>query len=225
MSRVSRWPLKIGIVKSLDNQNDEKRKNRILVSFLNESSECYASMMYNYFGEEFGHVWYPDPGTIVVVAFLEDCIDGAIIIGFLNQYEKDLLPINTENNDEVFKHKNGANIKFSNKEGDTKIIVSTKDEQESLSFDLDNEKVEIKNKDDSTKLEIDFKESKMSLKFKTIEIEVDESMKIKSKKTEIDSGDKFSLKASGTEINSSGNLKLESGSGTDIKSSGMVNIN
>ena len=223
MSQIS--PLKIGIVKSLDNQKDENRKDRILVSFLNEDSECYASVMYNYFGEEFGHIWYPDPGTIVVVAFLENCVDGAIIIGCLNQYEKDLLPISTENNDEIFKHKNGTSVKFSNKEGESKINISTKDDQESLSIDLDNEKIEIKDKNKLTKLEVDFKESKINLKCKKIELEIDDSIDINGNNFKIDCNGKFSLKASGIDISSGGNLKIESSSGTDIKSSGIVNIN
>ena len=218
-------PLKIGIVKSLENENDTNRKDRILVSFLNENSECYASMMYSYFGEKFGHVWYPDPGTMVVVAFLENCVDGAVIIGCLNKYDDDLLAINKENNEEIFKHKNGITVKFSNKEGESKILVSTKDEKQSLSIDLDNDNLEIKSKDDSTKLVLDFKESKISLKLKKFEIEFDESVVIKGKNSGLDLDDKCSLKASGVNINSTGNMKLESSAGTDIKSSGIININ
>ena len=217
--------LKVGIVKSLDNSKDNNRKDRILVSFLNEESECFASMLYNYFGEKFGTVWYPDPGTIVVVAFLENCIDRAVIIGCLNKYEEDILPIKTENNEEVFKHKNGTLVKFENKEDASKIIINTKDDKETITIDLTNENFEVKNKDDTTKFNINFKESKIEIKSKSVSFEIEESFNIKSKTFGIELNDKFTLKGAGIEMNSSGNMSMESSAGTDIKSSGMININ
>jgi hypothetical protein len=218
-------PLKVGIVKSLSNSGDKNRQDRILISFLNEESECYASMLYNYFGEEFGTVWYPDPGAVVVVAFLENCVDRAVIVGCLNNYKKDLLPISTENKQEVFKHKNGTLVKFENATDAPKITVTTKDNKETLTIDLANENFEVKNSDDSTKLTINFKESKIEVKSKSINFEVEESFSIKSKTLSIELSDKFTLKGTGIEMNSSGNMSMESSAGTDIKSSGMVNIN
>ena len=217
--------LKVGIVKSLSNSEDKNRQDRILISFLNEESECYASMLYNYFGEEFGTVWYPDPGTIVVVAFLENCVDRAVIVGCLNNYKQDLLPISTENKQEVFKHKNGTLVKFENAEDAPKITITTKDDKETLTIDLANENFEVKNSDDSTKLTVNFKESKIEVKSKSINFEVEEAFSIKSKTLSIELNDKFTLKGTGIEMNSSGNMSMESSAGTDIKSNGMVNIN
>ena len=218
-------PLKVGIVKSLSNSEDKNRQDRILISFLNEESECYASMLYNYLGEEFGTVWYPDPGTVVVVAFLENCVDRAVIVGCLNNYKKDLLPISTENKQEVFKHKNGTLVKFENAEDAPKITITTKDDKETLTIDLANENFEVKNSDDSTKLTVNFKESKIEVKSKSINFEVEEAFNIKSKTLSIELNDKFTLKGTGIEMNSSGNMCMESSAGTDIKSNGMVNIN
>ncbi len=217
--------LKVGIVKSLSNSEDKNRQDRILISFLNEESECYASMLYNYFGEEFGTVWYPDPGTVVVVAFLENCVDRAVIVGCLNNYKQDLLPISTENKQEIFKHKNGTLVKFENAEDAPKITITTKDDKETLTIDLANENFEVKNSDDSTKLTVNFKESKIEVKSKSINFEVDEAFSIKSKTLSIELNDKFTLKGTGIEMNSSGNMSIESSAGTDIKSNGMVNIN
>ena len=217
--------LKAGIVKSLSNSEDKNRQDRILISFLNEESECYASMLYNYFGEEFGTVWYPDPGTIVVVAFLENCVDRAVIVGCLNNYKQDLLPISTENKQEVFKHKNGTLVKFENASDAPKITITTKDDKETLTIDLANENFEVKNSDDSTKLTVNFKESKIEVKSKSINFEVEEAFSIKSKTLSIELNDKFTLKGTGIEMNSSGNMSMESSAGTDIKSNGMVNIN
>lgn len=217
--------LKVGIVKSLSNSEDKNRQDRILISFLNEESECYASMLYNYFGEEFGTVWYPDPGTVVVVAFLENCVDRAVIVGCLNNYKQDLLPISTENKQEVFKHKNGTLVKFENAEDAPKITITTKDDKETLTIDLANENFEVKNSDDSTKLTVNFKESKIEVKSKSINFEVEEAFNIKSKTLSIELNDKFTLKGTGIEMNSSGNMSMESSAGTDIKSNGMVNIN
>lgn len=217
--------LKVGIVKSLSNSEDKNRQDRILISFLNEESECYASMLYNYFGEEFGTVWYPDPGTIVVVAFLENCVDRAVIVGCLNNYKQDLLPISTENKQEVFKHKNGTLVKFENASDAPKITITTKDDKETLTIDLANENFEVKNSDDSTKLTVNFKESKIEVKSKSINFEVEEAFSIKSKTLSIELNDKFTLKGTGIEMNSSGNMSMESSAGTDIKSNGMVNIN
>ncbi|MBO6127130.1 MAG: hypothetical protein J6P21_03985 [Clostridia bacterium] len=217
--------LKLGIVKSLDNSKDTNRKDRILVSFLNEESECFASMLYNYFGEKFGTVWYPDPGTIVVVAFLENCIDRAVILGCLNKYEEDILPISTDNKQEVFKHKNGTLVKFENQEDAPKITINTKDDKEIINIDLANENFEIKNKDESTKLIINFKESKIEIKSKSISFEAEENFNIKSKILNIELSDKFTLKGAGIELNSSGNMNIESSAGTDIKSNGIININ
>ena len=217
--------LKVGIVKSLSNSEDKNRQDRILISFLNEESECYASMLYNYFGEEFGTVWYPDPGTVVVVAFLENCVDRAVIVGCLNNYKQDLLPISTENKQEVFKHKNGTLVKFENAEDAPKITITTKDDKETLTIDLANENFEVKNSDDSTKLTVNFKESKIEVKSKSINFEVEEAFSIKSKTLSIELNDKFTLKGTGIEMNSSGNMSMESSAGTDIKSNGMVNIN
>ena len=182
-------------------------------------------MLYNYFGEEFGTVWYPDPGTIVVVAFLENCVDRAVIVGCLNNYKQDLLPISKENKQEVFKHKNGTLVKFENAEDAPKITITTKDDKETLTIDLANENFEVKNSDDSTKLTVNFKESKIEVKSKSINFEVEEAFNIKSKTLSIELNDKFTLKGTGIEMNSSGNMSMESSAGTDIKSNGMVNIN
>lgn len=225
--------LKIGVVKSLDNSNDKNRKDRILVSFLNEESECYASMMYSYFGEKFGGLWYPDPGTIVVVAFIDNCLDGAIIIGCLNKYEEDLLPLTKENDKQFIKHKNGMTLEFLNKENESKISVSTKDEKEKIIIDLDNENIQINNQSETLKFFFDFKESKVSLKSKELLIELEENMNVKCKKANFEVQDKFTVKGSGMSletngeisIKSQGSVKIESSAGTDIKSSGIVNIN
>lgn len=216
--------LKVGIVKSLDGSRDSGHKDRILISFLNESSECYASMLYNYLGEKFGKIWYPDPGTIVVVGFLENCIDRAVIIGCLNKYSENIMPISGDNKKEILKHKNGTLVKFENKDS-PKITINTTDNKETVIIDLANENFEIKNKDDSTKITINFKESKIGIKCKSINFELSEGINIKSKKFGVELTDKFSLQGTGIEIKSSGNMKLESSAGTDIKSSGMVNIN
>lgn len=225
--------LKVGVVKSLENSNDKNRKDRVLVSFLNEESECYASMMYNYFGENFGSIWYPDPGTIVVVAFIDNCLDGAIIIGCLNKYEKNLLSLTKENEKEFTKHKNGITVEFSNKQNEYKISVSTKDEKEKLVIDLDNENVTINNKSESLKFFFDFKESKVSIKSKEVSIELEQDMNIKCKDVNFDLQGKFVVKGSGMSVEtkgemnmkSNGNVKIESSIGTDIKSNGMININ
>lgn len=225
--------LKIGIVKSLDNSNDKNRKDRILVSFLNEESECYASMMYNYFGEKFGGLWYPDPGTIVVVAFIDNCLDGAVIIGCLNKYEEDLLPLTKENEKQFIKHKNGTTIEFLNKENESKISISTKDEKEKLIIDLNNENIQINNQSETLKFFFDFKESKVNLKSKELVVELEENMSIKCKNVNFELQDKFIVKGSGMSLEtngemsmkSKGNVKIESSTGTDIKSSGIININ
>ena len=138
--------LKIGVVKSLDNQKDNKRKDRILVFFPDEGSECFASVMYNYAGKDYGNFWYPDPDTIVVVAFIENCLDGAVIIGCLNKYTNDLHPINKENSKDFFKHKNGTTIEFFNKDKNSNISIKTKDDKEIIDIDFEKENLNIKNK-------------------------------------------------------------------------------
>ena len=207
-SKISPNPmfLKVGIVKSLDNKKDKNRKDRILVSFLSEGSECYASMLYNYFGEKFGSVWYPDPGTIVVVAFVENCVDGAVILGCLNKYQENLLPIDKENDKEFFKHKNGVSVEFANKEGESKITIATPKKEEVV-IDLENQSLQINNE------------------AKNVSFNFEENLNIKSKGISIELNDKLSIKSSGIEMNSTGNIKIESSAGTDIKSSGIVNIN
>ena len=216
--------LKIGVVKSLDNKKDKNRKDRILVSFLSEESECYASMLYNYFGEKFGSVWYPDPGTIVVVAFVENCVDGAVILGCLNKYQENLLPIDKENNKEFFKHKNGVSVEFANKEGESKITIATPKKEE-IVIDLENQNLQINNEAKNVSFNFNFKEAKAEIKLKEMTINFEENLNIKSKGISIELNDKLSIKSSGIEMNSTGNIKIESSAGTDIKSSGMVNIN
>ena len=152
-------------------------------------------------------------------------MDRAVIVGCLNNYKQDLLPISTENKQEVFKHKNGTLVKFENAEDAPKITITTKDDKETLTIDLANENFEVKNSDDSTKLTVNFKESKIEVKSKSINFEVEEAFNIKSKTLSIELNDKFTLKGTGIEMNSSGNMSMESSAGTDIKSNGMVNIN
>ena len=216
--------LKVGVVKSLENSNDKEHKDRILVSFFYEESECYASMMYSYFGEKFGKVWYPDPGTIVVVAFLYNCLDCAIIIGCLNKYEENLLPITEENNTEIIKHKNGSTLEFFNKENESKITVTTKDEKEKITIDLDNENIQINNKDETSKFIFDFKESKISLKSKELCIELEEGINIKGKNINIDLDNKLTFKGNGLSMETNGEMQMKSNGSIEIKSN-MVNIN
>lgn len=226
--------LKIGIVKSLDNSKDNKRKDRVLVFFPDEGSECFASVMYNYAGKDYGNFWYPDPDTIVVVAFIENCIDGAIIIGYLNKYENNLHPINKENNKDFFKHKNGTIIEFSSKDKESKMSIKTKDDKETIDIDFEKEILNIKNKSQDAEFKLDLKNSKISIKCKEIELDVSETLNIKSKSININLSDKCNIKSSGINFESKGDISIkssggatnvQSATGVTIKSNGMVNIN
>ena len=226
--------LKIGVVKSLDNSKDNKRKDRVLVFFPDEGSECFASVMYNYAGKDYGNFWYPDPDTIVVVAFIENCLDGAIIIGCLNKYENNLHPINKENNKDFFKHKNGTTVEFFNKDKESKISIKTKEEKETIDIDFEKEILDIKSKNNDTEFKFDFKNSKISIKCKEMDLEIAEKLNIKGKSVNVDLNDKCNIKAAGINFESKGDLsikssggaaKMQSATGITIKSNGMVNIN
>jgi len=203
--------LKIGIVKSLE---DPENKNRILISFPHENSECYASMLWSYLGENFGKFHYPEPGVVAVIGFVDNQIFGALIIGYLDKSEEKILPLTKENEKEIIKYKNGTSVEFDNKTDKFVVKVETL-KKDQMVVDLENQEIQIKNESNSLNISYNFKESEINFKCKKIKLE-SEKITVNTESLEISSSNKLDINC--------GNGSIKANSNLDIKAS-MIKLN
>lgn len=141
-------------------------------------------------GGERGIFFYPDVDDEVLVAFEHGDIDSPYIIGALWNSQDKPPEANSEgeNNIKLIKTRSGHTIKINDKDGEEKIEIIDKTEENKISIDSANNKISIVSAGD---IELLASDGKITIDAKEIEIKSSSSAKI-----EASSG--MDLKASGT---------------------------
>ncbi|MDR1240834.1 MAG: phage baseplate assembly protein V [Oscillospiraceae bacterium] len=224
-------PIKMGVVKSLEDPDNE---NRILVSFAEDNSEYWAHVLSPCAGNNFGLASYPNAGETAIVAFIDGSPYFPVILGFVFD-KKNVTPLalDKENKQETFISRGGFSVLLMNEPDKQTITFKTKKEHQFF-IDDENELWKISSKDEKTLFSIDFKNGEIIINAKKITIKGEQDTmifedgkgwefsssggKLAAKVSEVafEAQSKFSAKGNGgAEVQSGANLVLK-GSMTQI---------
>ncbi|BED92118.1 MAG: hypothetical protein CfP315_0704 [Candidatus Improbicoccus pseudotrichonymphae] len=210
-NNFQRFDLKIGIVKSLE---DEENKNRVLVSLVDEELEIWAQIMTNYVGVESGNIRYPDVGTPSVVGFFDGDLQRAIILGYIfSEQFKTVLALDKENKKEIYINKAGIKTEITNEPDKLIIDILTKKEHRFL-YNEEQETLEIKNKNGDFSFLVNFKESEVILNAKKFTLKGEKDSFV------FEDGSSFAFNSDSGDFKvNSNNLAIETKNAADVKTS------
>ncbi|MGB9939411.1 phage baseplate assembly protein V [Methanosarcina sp.] len=211
----------VGIV---TNNKDPDGLGRVKVKFpwlSNQDESDWVRISSPMAGKERGIFILPDVNDEVLVVFEHGDINRPYIIGSLWNGKDKPPETNSDgkNNIKIIKSRSGHTIKIDDTEGEEKIEIVDKGEENKICIDSSKKKIEVVDKSGENKICIDSSNKKIS-------IECGGDIELSATKG------KIAIKAKEIEINSTSSAEIKASAGMDLKASGtmkikgsMVNIN
>ncbi|MDR2074579.1 MAG: phage baseplate assembly protein V [Oscillospiraceae bacterium] len=219
--------IRLGIVKSLE---DYENTNKILVNFPRDSVEVWCNITTRDAGKNYGSVVYPNVGSHVLTAFLDESFDSGFILCcvYNSSAAPNPLGLTPSNQYEITKTRSGTEVKIDNEAGNETITVKDKNDN-SFSYSFESGVVKLGNQSGETSIEIDLKKNEITISSSKITLDV------KTGKVVIQGGEsssfdfesasgKFNVDSADVKISAKNSFSAKAGSAAELSAAGTASI-